>query len=41
MVKKVSHWYILLFVLLYIILISPILVILNNNSINLNLDVLY
>ena len=36
--KKISHWYILLFVILYIILVSPVLVILNNNFINLNID---
>lgn len=38
--KKISHWYILLFVILYMILVSPVLVILNNNFINLNLDLL-
>jgi hypothetical protein len=36
--KKISHWYILLFVIFYIALVSPILFILNNNFIYFNLE---
>jgi hypothetical protein len=36
--KKISHWYILLFVIIYIILVFPILILLKNNFINLDID---